>query len=182
MKLGIAALCALSLLAGCAATPAPSNFDQSTLPQPVQVPTGHRLALVLVGSGDVVYECQPTGPATGQYAWTFVRPEARLLDRSGKQVGRYFGPPATWDYWAGSRVTGKALASASAGDGNLPFQLVQAEPATGNHDALRGTTYIQRVNIKGGAAPAKECGWMNMRESQTVKYEADYVFYRAEQQ
>ena len=177
MKLGIAALCSLSLLAACAGTPSLKAFDQGSLPPAVQVPAGHRPALLLVGSGDVIYECQPT--SNNQYAWSFVRPEARLLDSAGKQVGRYFGPPATWDYWAGSRVTGKPLASAPAGDGNLPYQLVQAEPATGNHDAFRGTTYIQRVNIKGGAAPAKACGWMNMREAHPVKYQADYIFYRA---
>jgi len=179
MKLGTAALCSLSLLAACAGNPAIKPFDQGTLPPEVQVPLGHKPALVLVGSGDVVYECHPTGAATGQYAWSFVRPEAKLLDTTGKQVGRYFGPPATWDYWAGSRVTGKPLKSAPAGEGNLPFQLVEAEPAIGNHDALRGTTYIQRVNIKGGGTPTKACGWMNMREAQTVKYQADYIFYRA---
>jgi hypothetical protein len=179
MKLGIAALCAVSLLAGCAGTPGRPEFDQSKLPANLQVPAGHRAALMLVGSGDVVYECHPTGQATGQYAWRFTRPDARLLDAGGKQVGRYFGPPATWDHWAGSRVTGRELATAPGGEGNLPLQLVQAEPATGSHDALRGTTYIQRVNTKGGAAPTKDCGPMNMREAQPIKYQADYIFYRA---
>lgn len=178
MKLGFAALCSLSLLVGCAGNPVVKAFDQSTLPPAVQVPAGHKSALVLTGAGEVIYECTPIG-TSGQYAWAFVRPEAKLLDPSGKQVGRYFGPPATWDYWAGSRVTGKALESAPAGDGNLPYQLVQADPATGNFDAFRGTTYIQRVNIKGGGTPTQPCSWINMRQAQTVQYQADYVFYRA---
>jgi len=179
MKLGIAALCSLSLLTACASNPASGPFDQSSLPAAVQVPAGHRAAMQLTGSGEVFYECQTTGPATGRYAWTFVRPEAKLLDQGGKQVGRYFGPPATWDYWAGSRVTGTQLTTAPAGEGKLPYQLVKADAATGNHDAFKGTTHIQRVNIQGGAAPGKACEWINHRQTEAVKYQADYIFYRA---
>ena len=179
MKLGTAALISLPLLAACASSPVSSSFDQSSLPPAVQTPAGHRPALELVGSGDAVYECQPVSQGSNRYAWTFLRPEAKLLDRGGKQVGRYFGPPATWDYWAGSRLTGTQLNTAPAGEGNLPLQLVKADAAIGNHDAFKGTTYIQRVNIKGGGTPTKACGWINMREAQTVKYQADYIFYRA---
>ena len=174
------ALYSICLLAACAGGPMSSGkpFDQSGLPAAVQVPAGNKVALELVGTGDVYYVCNPVGEATGKYAWVFVRPEAKLLDRSGKQVGRYFGPPATWDYWAGSRVTGAQVATAPSGDANLPLQLVKADAATGSAGTFTGTTYIQRVNIQGGAMPTTVCDWINMRQSVAVKYQADYIFYK----
>lgn len=108
-----------------------------------------------------------------------MRPETKLLDRGGNQVGRYFGAPATWDYWAGSRVTGTEVATAPSGEGNLPFQLVKANPATGSQGALTVTTYIQRVNIQGGVAPAEPCEWINVGQTKLMKYQADYIFFRA---
>ena len=32
------------------------------------------------------------------FEWVFVgAPDAKLMDCSGKVVGRYYGPPATWE-------------------------------------------------------------------------------------
>ena len=55
----------------------------------------------------------------------------------------------------GSRLTATQLAVAPAGAGNLPYQLVKANPAMGA-GAMAGVTYIQRVALKGGLAPARE--------------------------
>jgi uncharacterized protein DUF3455 len=179
MRLGTAALFSLLLLAACAGNPVSRPFDQASLPPAVQVPAGHKVSIVLAGNGEMAYECRLLGAGTGRYGWVLVRPDTKLLDGGGKQVGRYFGTPATWDYWAGSRVTGTEVATAPSGDGNLPFQLVKADPATGSPGALTGTTYIQRVNIRGGAAPAEPCEWINAGQPRMMKYNADYVFYRA---
>jgi hypothetical protein len=179
MKLGIAAPSALLLLAACAGNPVSKSFDQSSLPPAVHVPPGHKVAVTLAGRGEMVYECRPLGSGTGRYGWIFMRPETKLLDGGGNQVGRYFGTPATWDYWAGSRLTGTEVATAPSGDGNLPFQLVKADPAAGSPGALTGTTYIQRVNIQGGVAPTAPCEWINVGQTQMMKYQADYIFYRA---
>jgi hypothetical protein len=73
-------------------------------------------------------------------------------------------------------VTGKQVAVAPAGAGNIPLQLVKAEPAMGS-GAMTGVSYIQRVNTKGGVAPANVCDAGAKGKRQTVAYEADYVFY-----
>ncbi|MFX5142152.1 DUF3455 domain-containing protein, partial [Acinetobacter baumannii] len=80
--------------------------------------------------------------------WVFAGPNAVLNDRNGRAVGKYYGPPATWEATDGSKLTATQLAVAPAGDGNLPYQLVKANPAMGN-GALTGVTYIQRVALKG---------------------------------
>ena len=175
------ALAAAALLTACG-TRAPSGagtmFSQDSLPAAIQVPAGNRVAMETVGVGEITYECRDKANAPGQTEWVFVGPSAVLNDRSGNKVGTYFGPPATWASNDGSRLTATQLAVAPAGTGNLPYQLVKANPAMGA-GAMAGVTYIQRVALKGGVAPASACGPANKGERQIVKYQADYIFWKA---
>ena len=100
-----------------------------------------------------------------------------LNDRSGKTVGSYYGPPATWAAMDGSKITGTQLAVAPGGAGNIPLQLVKANPAMGA-GAMMGVTHIQRVATKGGVAPAMACAATNMGQKQVVAYQADYIFWK----
>ncbi|MEO5671134.1 MAG: DUF3455 domain-containing protein [Ramlibacter sp.] len=180
MKITTLSLLSLPFLAACASTAPTVAVEPAALPAAVRVPAGNRPALLLKGSGDMVWICDFKGPQTdNKYEWALQRPDAKLLDRDGKQVGRVFGKPTEFDYWAGSTVIGTPVATAPAGDGNLPLELMKAEPAGGTHDALRGTTFIQRVATKGGASPSQDCGWMTHRQTRNVKFEADYIFYKA---
>ncbi|RYY94508.1 MAG: DUF3455 domain-containing protein [Comamonadaceae bacterium] len=170
-------LCAV--LAACASTPMMSRtYDQAALPAAVQVPAGHKVALETVGVGQITYECRAKAGMPGSHEWTFVGPDARLMDRAGKQVGKYWGPPATWESMDGSKVTATQVAVAPAAAGSIPFQLVKANPATGM-GAMTGISYIQRVATQGGVAPSAACGAGNMGTKQVVQYQADYIFYKA---
>jgi hypothetical protein len=102
-----------------------------------------------------------------------------LNDRSGKQVGTYFGPPATWQAADGSKITGTQLAVAPAGTGDIPYQLVKANPAEGK-GAMSNVSYIQRVATKGGIAPKMECSMATKGKQEIVKYQADYIFWAAQ--
>ncbi len=168
---------ALSGLIGCAGM-ASKPFTQDGLPDAVKVPGGHRVAMETAAAGDITYECRAKVGATGQYEWFFVGPDAGLKDRSGKIVGKYYGPPATWDLNDGSKVTGAQQAVAPAAAGSIPLQLVKANPAMGN-GAMQGVTYIQRVNTLGGVAPAAACAAGTLGQKQVVRYSADYIFWRA---
>ncbi|MBP6560108.1 MAG: DUF3455 domain-containing protein, partial [Burkholderiaceae bacterium] len=155
-----------------------ATYSQSALPPTVQVPAGHTVAMETVGAGDITYECRAKKDMPGQFEWVFVGPDAKLMDRKGMQVGRYFGPPATWENKDGSKVTATQVAVAPAGAGNIPLQLVKANPAMGM-GAMQGVTYIQRVATQGGVAPAAACAAGNVGQKQVVKYQADYIFWRA---
>ena len=168
-----ALFCLTALLA---ATPA--AFAQTGLPDSIKVPDGHKVAMETTGVGEITYECRDKANAVGQTEWTFVGPKAVLNDRNGKQVGTYFGPPATWQAKDGSKVTGTQLAVAPSGAGNLPYQLVKANPAEGK-GAMSGVSYIQRVALKGGVAPSSECTAANKGKQEVVKYQADYIFWAA---
>ena len=174
--LSLAAVSAAMLLSACASmTPA---FDQSVLPASIQVPAGNKVAMETVGVGEITYECRDKANAPGMTEWVFVGPNAVLNDRSGKQVGKYYGPPATWESMDGSKLTAVQLAVAPSGPGNLPFQLVKANPAMGS-GIMTGVTHIQRVALKGGVAPSSVCSPANKGTKEIVKYQADYIFWKA---
>jgi len=156
----------------------PAAFAQTGLPDSIKVPDGHKVAMETTGVGEITYECRDKANVAGQTEWVFVGPKAVLNDRSGKQVGTYFGPPATWQAQDGSTVTGTQLAVAPSSPGNLPYQLVKANPAVGK-GAMSGVSYIQRVALKGGVAPSAECTAGNKGKQEVVKYQADYIFWAA---
>ena len=165
--------CALS-----ACAPMSAMYSQDKLPEGVKVPAGNSVAMQTVGVGEITYECRAKKDAAGQYEWVFVGPDAVLNDRHGMQVGKYFGPPATWESKDGSRITGTQVAVAPNGAGNIPHQLVKSNPASGS-GAMTGVTYIQRVATVGGIAPAMQCDGNKMGAKQNVRYQADYIFWKA---
>ncbi len=174
-------LCGIAVtatLTACGSMGMGPTMTQESLPESIRVPAGHKVAMETVGSGDITYECRDKANAPGQMEWVFVGPNASLKDRAGKLVGSYYGPPATWQSSDGSKVTGTQLAVAPSGAGNLPYQLVKANPATGS-GAMTGVTYIQRAALKGGVAPSTACTEGNKGAREVVRYQADYIFWTA---
>ncbi len=175
------AAAALAAVSGCSSmggsAPMPM-FSQSALPDPVKVPAGHQVAMETVGVGEITYECRAKAAQAGAFEWVFVGPKAVLNGRDGQAVGSYFGPPATWQSKDGSAITGAQLAVAPAAPGSIPLQLVKANPATGA-GAMSGVSYVQRVATQGGVAPAMACDAGGVGRKEVVKYQADYIFWKA---
>lgn len=167
-----------AFITACATPPMTPMYSQVALAPAVQVPAGNVVAMETVGVGDITYECRDKKDMAGQYEWVFVGPDAALNDRSGKKVGKYFGPPATWESMDGSKITGTQVAVSPASAGNIPTQLVKANPAMGA-GSMMGVTYIQRVATKGGTAPAVACDATSKGKKEIIKYQADYIFYKA---
>ena len=164
---------------GACATPMMAPFDQSSLPDAVKVPAGHKVSMETAASGEITYQCRAKKDAVDQFEWVFAGPNAVLKDRKGTAVGKYYGPPATWESMDGSKVSGAQLAVAPNGDGNIPSQLVKANPAVGA-GVMKGVSYIQRVATKGGVAPKSVCAKANEGTKEVVSYSADYIFYSAQ--
>ena len=178
-RTALASLAVVGLAACATQGGAPmAPFTQDSLPDAVKVPAGHRVSMETVGAGDITYECRAKKDMADQFEWAFVGPDAALKDRSGRQVGKYYGPPATWESADGSRVTGVQVAISASGAGHIPMQLVKANPAMGM-GAMQGVTYIQRVSTWGGLAPSSACAASTLGQKQVVKYLADYIFWRA---
>ena len=181
--MAVSAVLAVSMLTACGSMSGMKSMDmpmysQASLPAAVQVPAGNKVVMETVGVGEITYACNPKKDMAGQFEWVFVGPDAKLNDRSGKQVGKYYGPPATWESMDGSKLTGAQVAVAPSSAGNIPLQLVKGNPAMGM-GAMAGVTYIQRVATRGGVAPAMPCDAGTAGSKQIVKYQADYIFYKA---
>jgi hypothetical protein len=147
----------------------------AALPDAVRVPAGQRLMMTSRGVGELTYECRAKKDMAAQFEWAFVGPVASLMNADRKTVGKYYAGP-TWEAMDGSKVSGKQVAVSPAAPGNIPLQLVKADPSMGV-GAMNGVSYIQRLNTKGGVAPTTVCDAGSLSKRMTVPYEADYVFY-----
>ncbi len=163
-------------LAACASTPPMMTMvDNASLPEAVRVPAGAQQKMWTAAAGEITYECREKKDMAGQFEWGFIGPVASLKNKAGAVVGKYYGGP-TWEATDGSKVTGKQLAVAPAGAGNIPLQLVKTDPAMGM-GSMQGISHIQRLQTQGGVAPAAACAMTNKGDRRQVAYQADYVFY-----
>ncbi len=143
------------------------------VPPQLQPPASERLLLKVHAKGDQVYICQE---GATEFAWALKAPDAQLFDKDGKPFGKHFAGP-TWEARDGSRVTGKAVASVSSPDADsIPWLLVDVVNHGGN-GALSRVSKIQRLNTKGGKAPASGCDAAHTGQQVRVPYSADYLFY-----
>ncbi|SDN25351.1 DUF3455 domain-containing protein [Polaromonas sp. JS666] len=175
MITGTAAL----MIACSGVAPLPKEYSQDRLDPQVVVPPGHVVALETTASGLLHYECKANATTAGTIGWVLVRPEAELLDRTGKTVARYSGPPATWTHIDGSSVVGTQVALAPrVGATNLPQQLSTGAPGAAP-GVLQNVTYIQRIKTKGGQDLSKACTQADIGDKLTNSYQADYIFWKA---
>ncbi len=175
MKTALLIATAAAALGGCATSPMMKSVDNAMLPEAVRVPAGQKQMMSTWATGEITYECREKAGMAGAHEWVFVGPVATLYGADKKPVGKYYGGP-TWESADGSKVTGKQVAVAPATPGSIPLQLVKADPAMGS-GAMTKVAYIQRLNTKGGVAPAMACDAAGKGKRQIVAYEADYVFY-----
>jgi hypothetical protein len=143
------------------------------VPKQIQPPAKEQLLLQLHAKGDQVYTCKSDA---AQFTWTLKAPDAQLFDKDGKLFGKHFAGPS-WEASDGSRVTGKAVANAPSPDADsIPWLLVDivSRDASG---VLSSVTTIQRLNTKGGKAPASGCDASHLGQEVRVPYSADYLFY-----
>ena len=171
----ILSIAAAAVLSACVSSPMMMKVDNASLPEAVRVPAGQKLMMATSATGEITYECREKKDMAGQHEWAFVGPVATLYGGDKKTVGKYYAGP-TWEAADGSKVTGKQVAVAPASPGSIPLQLVKAEPAMGA-GAMTGVSYIQRLNTKGGVAPAMPCDAAGKGQRKVVAYEADYMFY-----
>ena len=176
-----AASTVLSFSAGCAERRAAQQVPPQIQP-PAKVgfttsicwtPAQEQLLFQVHAKGDQVYSCKSDG---AQFTWTLKAPDAQLFDKDGKPFGKHFAGPS-WEANDGSRVTGKAVANAPSPDADsIPWLLVTILSHDGSGVLSRATT-IQRLNTKGGKAPASGCDASHAGGEVRVPYSADYLFY-----
>jgi hypothetical protein len=156
-------------LAACSTTP-----PAPIAPAELQPPASERVVLEALASGFQLYECV-TDSAAG-YQWRFKGPEARLVDRGGRDLGRHYGGP-TWEAPDGSKVVAEMRAQAKSPDANAIAHLLLKAKSTSGSGVYGGVRSIQRLATEGGRAPAVTCSRENFAQVARVPYRATYYFY-----
>ncbi len=184
---GKSALATLAMVAGTAVMmaacssvkPPAKEYSQDRLVEAIRVPAGNVVVLETTGVGVLNYECRANVAATGAIGWALASPKADLIDRTGKNIGTYGGPPATWTHMDGSTVVGTQIAlSPVLGSNNIALQLSKGTPGS-NAGVLQNISYIQRINTKGGQDISKPCTQADIGDKVTLPYQADYIFWKA---
>jgi hypothetical protein len=171
MRNRIRGFASTTLLAASPGLSLPSAAQQ--IPRQLQPPANEQLLLQVHAKGDQIYACKSDA---AQFTWTLKAPDAQLFDQDGKSFGKHFAGPS-WEANDGSRVTGKAVANAPSPDGDsIPWLLVNVINHEGSGALSRATT-IQRLNTKGGKAPATGCDASHLGQELRVPYSADYLFF-----
>jgi hypothetical protein len=169
--LSAAILCA----SGCASGPVAAPPE---VPARLRAPFGQVVFLEALASGVRIYECAPNPEAPSTFEWTFRAPEATLVDRSGRSIGRHYSGP-TWESVDGSTVVGVVRARDPGPDPSAIPWLRHASRSTTGAGVFSQTQSIQRVATVGGIAPSAPCGSANAGQVARVPYSATYYFYRA---
>ena len=131
--------------------------------------------VTLHAEGAQLYECKADSgkPEAGALTWQFREPIATLI-LEGKSVGRHYAGPV-WDYYDGSGVKGKVIASTPGATSNdIPWLKLEVVDHR-NSGILSDVTVVQRINTRGGLAQGS-CE--RAGDFLSVPYSADYVFLR----
>ena len=168
------------MMAACSSVKPPAKeYSQDNLVEAIRVPAGNEVVLETTGVGVLNYECRANVAATGTIGWALASPKADLIDRTGKTVGSYGGPPATWTHMDGSTVVGtQVVLSPVMGSNNIALQLSKGTPGMGA-GVLQNVSYIQRINTKGGQDISMPCTQTEIGKKITLPYQADYIFWKA---
>jgi hypothetical protein len=143
------------------------------LPASLNVPPGNKLAFSMPAKGVQIYKCQAAGGAAP--AWTLTGPEAELLDNKGHSAGKHFAGP-TWQGSDGSSVVGSKTAAETVDRSAIPWLLLTAT-SHGGQGKFAQVTFIQRIETRGGLAPATGCDAAHLEATARVDYTATYVFF-----
>jgi Protein of unknown function (DUF3455) len=147
--------------------------NSQNVPQQLQPPSDERLLLQVRAKGDQIYTCKEG--STNQFAWTLKAPEAQLFDKDGNPFGKHFAGP-TWQAADGSSITGKATVNAAPDPDSIPWLLITVV-SRGGEGVLSKVSSIQRLNTKGGKAPATGCDATHAGQEVRAAYSADYLFF-----
>jgi uncharacterized protein DUF3455 len=159
------------LLLAAGSTARAEDRDDSDLPPTLDVPAGNEVEFHAHGVGVQIYKWNATSST-----WVFQAPSAVLFHHEGHVVGIHYAGP-TWQSTDGSSVVGTKLGAVTVDPAAIPWLLLAAKTTTGP-GVFSDVTFIQRIETKGGLAPAAPGTFDG--EMALVPYSAEYLFYHAE--
>jgi hypothetical protein len=173
----VAPFALIATLGGCASSPA---LTPPEVPQALRAPADQTLFAEAKASGVQIYECAAKADDPSKFEWAFRTPEAALVDREGRTLGKHYAGP-TWESTDGSAVVGEVKSRDPGPDKSaIPWLLLTAKSTRGA-GLFSQTRSVQRVQTTGGNAPTLACASQNATQVMRVPYTATYYFYRDRQ-
>jgi hypothetical protein len=166
-RLLVGAIASVALLTSAAAAQA------ADVPAKIQPPAGHTPFLTAHAIGVQIYACAASadGPK-----WQFTEPKAVLYGDRGQLLGTHFAGP-TWQAKDGSQVKAAKVDGATVDPTAIPWLLLKKTSTTAGQ--LGPTTYVQRLNTRGGLEPAAAgCSAARVGVERWIPYTADYRFWK----
>jgi hypothetical protein len=165
------------LAAGVVSTFAISSAGAQALPDlPAALkPAGLSVYLEVPATGVQIYTCGKND--AGAWTWAFKAPEAQLLDKNKKQIGKHYAGPS-WEALTGGKVVGAVKANAPAPEaGAIPWLLLDIKSSEGS-GVFNQAKGILRVSTHGGVAPTQGCDEAHNGQEARVPYTATYIFLK----
>jgi hypothetical protein len=136
--------------------------------QQLRVEDGSKVSAYLFGVGTQNYQWNGD-------RWVFIAPEAMLFADTGYHglVAVHFAGP-TWQSNSGSLVVAGVVDRCTPDPDSIPWLLLK-KVATQGPGIFERVTFVQRLNTRGGNAPAVPGD--HVGQFVKVPYTADYVFY-----
>jgi hypothetical protein len=151
------------------------------IPASLKVPEDCSLIVHAYAKGVQVYICTQDSQDTSRYVWTFLEPRANLYAAADnrKLIGKHYfnqTKKPTWENTDGSTISGAKLQQSDSPDSlAIPWLLLKGI-TPGGTGKLTPVVFIQRINTKGGKAPAAAD---RQHKGQLLEqpYTAEYLFY-----
>ena len=150
---------------------------QPVVPKEIVVPPGHKLLFKVEAKGVQIYKAAQG--KEGALEWALEAPLADLFGEKGVKAGWHYDGPS-WEAVDGSKVVRDKtedvkFAPAPKPKQDIPWLLLKVKAAEGKEGLLIPAVYIQRLETKGGKAPAELPRRVGTKLG--VEYKAVYYFY-----
>ena len=182
MRQHLFAVSALTLLlAACGGMQGGGHSSQRDLPKRERLPDGQRVVFRAHGSGSVTYECDVKEDALRTATWVQSGSATLSGGTFGSNTMRLTmgpGPGMVFDSSDGSSAAGSPASTQPSPRPalDMPYQLVKITGTRGR-GILKEVTYVERVDTQGGAQPNRACTSSGSSSRETIRFEADYIFY-----
>ncbi len=156
--------------------------EKLSIPDAVQLPDnlpgGNTRVFTFFADGVQKYKAQEIpGSSPIAYQWVFVAPLADLYDATNRKVGNHSQGP-TWQLSALDSIFGQSFSpprtAASTDPNGIDWLLLMPKTGKPPIGAFAGVEYVQRVDTRGGKAPAMPP--TDATQTADVHYTAIYRF------
>jgi hypothetical protein len=168
----------LLLLVAVQPVGAEEQQSEPGVPSGLRVPSGHNLLVRAEAKGVQIYKS--VEGKDGKLEWVLEAPLADLFSGEGKKLGFHYEGPS-WEAMDGSKVTrdkeqAVQMAAAPNAQEDIPWLLIKVQAEEDKQGGIfNQVVYIQRVNTRGGKAPAE--GPIRVGTKVGVAYRATYYCY-----